>query len=251
MGQGEPLVMLHGLFGSLENLGGIARLLAERYQIHALDLRNHGRSPHAPEHSYPLMAEDVAAYLDQAGLERAHLLGHSMGGKVAMTLALTRPERVERLVVLDIAPVHYPPHHQDILAGLHQLDLARLASREEADRFLEAFVPELAVRQFLLKNLVRDGAGGFRWRINLAALSREYEEVMAGQESGQPFPRPVLFIKGGDSDYIREEQWPHIQRLFPQATLRVIPQTGHWLHAEKPNVVAATARRFLEREAAG
>ena len=244
-GTGQPLVMLHGLFGSQENLGAISRLLAEQYQIHGLDLRNHGRSPHTQAHSYPLMVDDVIAYMDHQGLERAHFIGHSMGGKTAMQLALTHPQRVERLVVLDIAPVLYKPHHQQILEGLQSLNLAALSSRTEADQQLAAYVPELAVRQFLLKNLVKAGPDRFGWRINLEALTRNYQEIMVGQQHQPPFPRPALFIKGGDSDYIQAEHWSKIQELFPAAVMRIIPRTGHWLHAEKPEVVAAAARRFL------
>jgi len=244
-GTGQPLVMLHGLFGSQENLGAISRLLAEQYQIHGLDLRNHGRSPHTQAHSYPSMVADVIAYMDRIGLERAHFIGHSMGGKTAMQLALTHPDRVERLVVLDIAPVLYKPHHQQILAGLQSLDLATLGSRTEADQQLAAYVPELAVRQFLLKNLVKTGPDRFGWRINLESLIRNYQEILVGQAPQPPFPRPALFVKGGDSDYIQAEHWPVIQELFPAAVMRIIPRTGHWLHAEKPEVVAAAARRFL------
>lgn len=244
-GSGQPLVMLHGLFGSQENLGAISRLLADQYQIHGLDLRNHGRSPHTRAHSYPLMVEDVIAYMDRAGLERAHFIGHSMGGKTAMQLALSHPQRVERLVVLDIAPVLYKPHHQQILAGLQSLDLAELKSRSEADQLLATHVPELAVRQFLLKNLVKAGPDRFGWRINLEALIQNYPNIMEGQQNQPPFPRPVLFVKGGDSDYIQAEHWPKIQELFPAAVMRIIPRTGHWLHAEKPEVVAAAIRRFL------
>lgn len=248
-GTGQPLVMLHGLFGSQENLGAIGRALAEQYQIHGLDLRNHGRSPHTEDHSYALMVEDVVTYLDRMGIERAHFLGHSMGGKTVMQLALDHPQRVERLVVLDIAPVLYEPHHQQIMAGLHSLDLETLGSRNEADQLLAAYVPELPVRQFLLKNLVKTESGRLGWRINLEALTRNYAEIMAGQHSTQPFPRPALFVKGGDSDYIQAEYWPRIQELFPAAVMRIIPRTGHWLHAEKPEVVAAVIRRFLQSAA--
>ncbi len=244
-GEGEPLLMLHGLFGSLENLGSISRLLADQYQIHGLDLRNHGRSPHTEAHNYELMAADVAAYLDQAGLDRVRVVGHSMGGKVAMQLALSHPDRVERLVVLDIAPVDYPPHHDQILAGLRHLDLNQISSRDQADPILASFVPELPVRQFLLKNLVKTGPGHYGWRLNLPTLMAHYPAILAGQKASQPFPRPVLFLKGGDSNYLQARFWPQIQCLFPAADMRIIPHTGHWLHAEKPEVVAAAVRRFF------
>lgn len=244
-GEGPPLLLLHGLFGSLENLGGVAQRLADSWQIHALDLRNHGRSPHAEVFTYAAMAADVAHYLDSQGLDQVALLGHSMGGKIAMTLALQSPGRVARLIIADIAPVHYPPHHDSILAGLEALDTAGLLSREAADAQLKPWVPEIAVRQFLLKNLVREGPGGFRWRLNLPVIRRCYHEILQGQLGLGRYDGPVLFIKGGRSDYILPSQQPAVLSCFPAAQLRVIPGTGHWLHAEKPDLFASLCRRFL------
>ncbi|MBU6951109.1 alpha/beta fold hydrolase [Hahella sp. HN01] len=247
-GDKAPLVLIHGLFGSMENLGGIARLLADNFVIHSLDMRNHGRSPHAQMMDYSLMAADVIRYMDNAGIEKAHLLGHSMGGKTAMQIALEYPQRVEKLIVADIAPVAYPPHHKDILAGLTALDPASLSSRQEADELVKPYVPELPVRQFLLKNLQKGVDGRFSWRMNLPAIQQNYMNIMAGQDAQQPFPGPVLFVKGGNSDYIQPKHREHIARLFPAAGLRVIPHTGHWLHAEKPELFARVAERFLMNE---
>lgn len=241
----SPVLLLHGVFGSLENLGVVARKLAEHHQVHSLDLRNHGRSPHAGSMAYGDMAEDVLAYMDRQGLSRAVLIGHSMGGKIAMRLALDAPERVERLVVADIAPVTYEPHHGKILEGLRALDPATLSSRSEADRALQAYVSEAPVRQFLLKNLVKKDDGGFQWRLNLDAIQDEYDALIAGLDADHPYPGPTLFIKGGDSDYILPEHRDQVARLFPQAVLRVIPGTGHWLHAEKPDTFTTLCERFL------
>lgn len=247
-GEGDPLIVLHGLFGSLENLGGVTQRLTDGWQVHALDLRNHGRSPHADDMGYPAMADDVIHYMDRQGLDRAAVLGHSMGGKTAMEIALDHPDRVERLIVADIAPVDYPPHHDDIIDGLTGLDLGRLKSRGEADKALSAKVPVAAVRQFLLKNLVRADDGGYRWRLNLDAIERHYDQIAAAPTAQGPFEGPTLFIKGGDSDYITDEHRSAVSRLFPRAQLRIIQGTGHWLHAEKADLFATLCRRFLDGE---
>ncbi len=241
-----PLVLLHGLFGSWENLGSLAKGLSADYVVHALDLRNHGRSPHTDAMNYTLMAQDVLAYMQAQGLEKAHIVGHSMGGKTAMQLALIAAEKVMSVIAIDIAPVTYPPGHLDILEGLRTLPLHEITSRHEADVHLKAFVPELPVRQFLLKNLVKSGMTGFAWRMNLAAIDRQYNEVRIGVDAHLPFTGPILFIKGGHSDYIDRSHQPHIERLFPGAQLRVIPNTGHWLHAEKPETVLQICLRFLQ-----
>lgn len=243
--QGDPLVLLHGLFGSLENLAGIGRRLAEFYQIHLLDLRNHGRSPHHQSMHYPRMANDVAAYMDAAGLVKVHLFGHSMGGKTAMQVALSYPERVRQLVVGDIAPVDYPAHHEKLLTALQLIVPERLKSRSQADGMLKDPVPEQSVRQFLLKNLVKKGSGGYQWRMNLAAIARNYPALMAGLHHRDPYTGRVLFIKGGNSDYIKPHYQNHIRSLFPDARLRTIANTGHWFHAEKPDLVAGVIKRFL------
>jgi len=255
-GEGNPLILLHGLFGSLENLGGVARRLQDEWQIHALDERNHGGSPHTDSMDYPAMAEDVLAYMDAQGLEKASLLGHSMGGKVAMQVALMAPERVDKLVVADIAPVSYKPRHDAILEGLTNLDLTSVRSRQDADRLLAEFVETPGVRQFLLKNLERvpndektpDGPM-FRWRLNLPVIDACYENLAKAPEGDGPFNGPVLFLKGAESAYIQEKHRDQIMRLFPSAELRIIQDTGHWLHAEKADTFAALCRRFLEGEA--
>ena len=254
-GEGAPLILLHGLFGSLENLGAIARRLQDAWQVHALDQRNHGGSPHTDTMDYPAMAADVIAYLDRQGIDQARILGHSMGGKVAMQVALQAPERVERIVVADIAPVSYKPRHDVILEGLKSLDLQNIRTRQEADAALAEYVELLPTRQFLLKNLervprdeqVEDGPA-FRWRLNLPVIDASYANLTSAPEGEGPFAGPVLFIKGGDSAYIQEKHRGDIQRLFPQADLKIITDTGHWLHAEKADTFAALSRRFLADE---
>ena len=245
-GQGDDVITLHGLFGSHENLGVINRRLASVLRVHGLDLRNHGRSPHDGLMNYQVMAEDVLTYMDEHAIGRAHLVGHSMGGKVAMTLALMAPHRVNRLAVIDIAPVtYYERRHDAILQGLSAMNLDTLTGRRAADQFLQAFEPDQTIRQFLLKNLYRIEHGGFGWRLNLTAIINNYQAILSGQQADRPFTDATLFIKGGASDYILPEHRESVLALFPSATVRVIPEAGHWVHAQKPDLVAGTLLRFL------
>ncbi|NMT63262.1 alpha/beta fold hydrolase [Marinobacter orientalis] len=251
-GDGQPLILLHGLFGSLDNLGGISRRLQDQWQIHALDQRNHGSSPHTDIMDYPSMADDVLAYMDARELDKVALLGHSMGGKTSMQVALQAPERVDRIIVADIAPVTYRPRHDAVLEGLTSIDLATIRSRQDADEVLADYVEEPGVRQFLLKNLVRvadnernDYPGTYRWRLNLPVIEQCYSRLAQAPDGDGPFEGPVLFVKGADSAYIQEKHRDEIRRLFPNADLRIINGTGHWLHAEKPDSFAALCRRFL------
>ena len=251
-GQGEPLILLHGLFGSLENLGGVARRLEDTWQIHALDQRNHGSSPHLSDMDYPSMAADVVAYLDAQGIDKAFILGHSMGGKVAMQVALRYPERVKAIIVADIAPVTYAPRHDAVLEGMKSLDLRGVKSRSDADARLAEFVEIAGVRQFLLKNLERIPADEqemgdtvFRWRLNLPVIDASYRNLAAAPQGDGPFEGPVLFIKGADSAYIQEKHQSTIRSLFPNAELDIIEGAGHWLHAEKAETFASLCRRFL------
>lgn len=245
-GQGADVISLHGLFGSQENLGMINRGLAESFQVHGLDIRNHGRSPHDEAMNYQVMAEDVLEYMDDQQLEKVHLVGHSMGGKIAMTIALMAPERIHKLAVIDIAPVTYKERrHDSILEGLSSMPLISLKNRSEADRFLEDYEQEKDIRQFLLKNLYRDEQGGYCWRVNLDAITKHYSEIMEGQYSELGFTGETLFIKGGESDYILPEHREQVLSLFSSASMRVIPGAGHWVHAQKPELVIRTLLRFL------
>lgn len=244
-GQGEPIILVHGLFGSLENLGMVARGLADQYEVHSLDVRNHGRSPHSDVHTYDAITADIIGYMDNCGLSQCHFLGHSMGGKAAMHLALNFPERVNKLIVADIAPVQYEPHHNEIFDGLLSLQLDELTSRTEADKQLAKTVKELPVRQFLLKNLVKSGSTGFAWRMNLQSLCRNYHHIMAGQTSENMFEGDVLFIAGGRSNYVQSQHRDHVLKLFPNTSMKIIPDTGHWLHAEKTDLFVKLCERFL------
>ena len=245
------LVILHGLFGTLDNWQTLARRWATElgWRVVSVDLRNHGRSFHHPTHSYAEQAADVLALVQHLALDPAHLtlLGHSMGGKVAMRLALDHPEALARLVVLDIAPGASDMHHQaPVLAGLHAVALPALASRADADAALAQHVPDAGTRQFLLKNLYRTGeANAFAWRMNLAALAAEMPAIGAAVSAAAPFLKPALFIRGGKSDYIGPDDKLHgIPALFPNAQVVTVPDAGHWVHAEAPDAVFALVRAF-------
>ena len=242
-GQGAPVVLLHGLFGSHENLGVLARDLATDHSVYGMDLRNHGRSPHADAMTLAAMAADVIKTMDAHELGSATLLGHSLGGKVAMEIALTMPERVDGLIVLDIAPVAYTRGHDTELDAMLGLDLEGLASRADADRTLAAEVPNPAVRQFLLKNLVRAG-DGFAWRIPLQTIADEYASI-ATAPSGGRFDGPALFIRGGASNYVTTDHETAIHKHFPQARIETIEGAAHWLHVEQPEKVVALARALI------
>lgn len=250
-GHGRPLVILHGLFGTLDNWQTLARRWATEagLRVVSVDLRNHGRSFHAPEISYELMAADVLALFDHLALgPDATLLGHSMGGKVAMCFALTYPARLARLVVLDIAPRFSDMAHQDdIIAGLQAVDLATIQSRAEADAALAGHIPQAGVRQFLLKNLYRDAQNNFAWRINLSALAAALPAIGAATEAASPFLKPTLFIRGGNSNYITPDDKLHgIPALFPNSQLATVIDAGHWVHAEKPDEVFDLVRSFVQ-----
>jgi esterase len=243
-GSGPPLVILHGLFGSLDNWFSIAKELVEHYTLYLVDQRNHGDSPHSTEWNYGVMVEDLLELLDAEGLDSVYLMGHSMGGKTVMNFAVQYPERVSKLIVGDIAPRYYPIHHQVILEGLNALDLSQLQSRKEADDLLAPYIPELGIRQFLLKSLGRD-TNGFAWKINLSVITQHIEEVGKALDEETVFEGPTLFLGGANSSYIQEKDLSDMKRHFPNCTWISIPNAGHWLHAEQPQAVVAAMRKFL------
>lgn len=230
-GQGPDILLIHGLFGSLENLGMVTRALQTDFRVTAVDVRNHGRSFHHQDTSYDAMVEDMVHVMDHLDIDKSHVLGHSMGGKIAMALALNHPTRVGKLVVADIAPVTYQAHHNQIFAGLSNVKLDAIQSRQDADKQLAAYVEEPGVRQFLLKNLEKTPSG-FRWKMNLNVLKDKYAEILSSPESGT-FEGQSLFIKGGNSNYILPEHREAIVSRFPNSSAKIIQGAGHWLHAEK------------------
>ncbi len=243
-GQGKPVFILHGLFGFSDNWQTIAKALSEDHLVVTPDLRNHGRSPHVGSHSYSEMAEDLVQFMESHWMFSASFIGHSMGGKVAMQLALTNPDLVDRLIVVDMAPGPSKSDHTGIFEALLGLDLATLDNRSQAEAFLKERIPEVGTVQFLLKNITRNPDGSFAWKMNLPVLFEQYQEVLRPL-SGTPFLKPTLFIRGGRSHYIRTEDWPGILTLFPNAQLETIEAAGHWVHADQPAALLEIIQHFL------
>jgi esterase len=248
-GNGPPLLVLHGLLGSLDNWHTLSKVIAASHRVLAVDQRNHGRSPHSDVFTYDAMTEDLVELLDRLQIKSASVLGHSMGGKTAMQLALSHQDRVEKLIVVDISPRAYPPLHDELLDALLSVDLSAHRSRQQVDKALEARVPDSAVRQFLLKNLSRDASGEFSWKANMNVISRNYGQIAREITAQIPFPKPTLFVKGSRSHYILDSDTTVIRRLFPLATISTL-EAGHWVHAETPVLFADLVERFL-KEAAG
>ncbi len=245
IGNGQPLIILHGLFGSADNWLTVARGLEKDYSLYLVDQRNHGDSGQSEEWDYQVMAQDLTQFMEEQGLEKTHLLGHSMGGKTAMTLALNHPEKVDRLIVVDIAPRYYRVHHQSILDGLNAIDLDKLQSRNQADDILSEYVEEKGTRQFLLKSLGRNGEGKFIWKINLPIITEKIENVSQPIVSDRIFDRPALFVTGANSRYVQDKDKADIEKLFPNSNIIKIKNAGHWIHAEQPEAVIKTVQAFL------
>lgn len=244
LGQGDPVIILHGLFGTLDNWQTVGKKMAEEHTVYLVDQRNHGKSPHTDDFNYGLLAEDLRHFMEDQWVHRAHILGHSMGGKTAMRFALDYPDMVDRLVVVDIGPKAYSGGHQEIFSAMLDLPVDKLEARQEAEEFLAKRIAEKGVRQFLLKNLSREKDGGYRWKPNLPALYANYADILAPVE-GSPIGRPSLFIRGEKSNYILDEDWPNILQLFPQAKLETVSQSGHWVHAEQPEGLLELLLPFL------
>ena len=244
--------MLHGLFGSLDNWLGVAPKLAAAFNVFLVDLRNHGLSPHHQEMNYSVMAGDLAEFFDAQKLERASLIGHSMGGKTAMQFALNFPDRVEKLVVVDISPRASPRSHEEIFKALLALDLRQYQSRTQMEEALAPDIPDLVVRRFLLKSLrtVRSTSlaegSHFEWRIPLDILFKSYSNICEAIPPHAPFPGPALFVRGAQSHYIAENGLPQIRELFPQARIETIAAAGHWVHADAPEEFLQRVMAFLK-----
>ena len=246
-GSGPHLVICHGLFGMLDNWQTLARRWAEHYTVTLVDLRNHGRSLHSEAMDYELLATDVATFCEEQNIHRCYLMGHSMGGKVAMQTALTYPDLVERLIVVDMSPRQYRRGHDDVFAALNAVDPATLSDRKEAAARMSEHVAHPAVQLFLLKNLARDPAGGYRWRMNLPAIEATYETLIGPVGlPGDEFTGPALFVRGSKSGYVQDDDLPLIEVLFPRAQLMTIQDAGHWVHAEAPEAMYAAVVAFLE-----
>lgn len=240
-----PILILHGLYGSARNWNVIARRLSERRDVLAVDMRNHGESPRFPTHSYPDMAADLAEVIGAHG-GQADVIGHSMGGKASMILALNHPGLVRRLVVADVAPVPYAHDQTQYITAMRGLDLAGLTTRGEADRRLAETVPEAPLRAFFLQSLDLKAEGGPRWRLNLDVLEAEMPKIVGWPDPAGQFEGPTLFLTGSDSHYVKPEYRPAIRALFPNAHFAKLPGAGHWLHADKPREFEQTLKVFLD-----
>ena len=245
IGSGDPFIILHGLFGSSDNWLSIAKELADTYTIHLLDSRNHGKSPHTDQFGYDNMAMDVREYIQDHYLKNIILMGHSMGGKVAMKIALEYPMRVKSLIVADIAPRKYSIIHNHIIDALLSINPDILGSREQADVLLSQTIKSPSLRKFLLKNLYRDDDNIFKWRINLSAICKNLDSLGDQVISNQKFEKKVLFLKGELSDYITADDENEIYSLFPNAIIKIIPRATHWLHAENPESFIYEIKSFL------
>lgn len=258
---GPPLIIVHGLYGSSDNWVSIARDLSDRFEVFVVDQRNHGHSPHDPRHDYPAMREDLREFMDRQEIRKAVLIGHSMGGKTVMSFAEAWPERVQALISVDIAPRSYrnlalvsrsAANHANMIDAMMKIDLSRISSREEADRALSQSIGSERIRSFLLKNLRRHKGGAFQWRFNLEAISNNMEAIFEGMDREAIAARggitgfPVLFISGGNSDYIRVADHSLIKDIFPTAEVVSVAGAGHWVHSEQPALLVKTIRYFLD-----
>lgn len=252
LGKGENIILIHGLFGSLENLNMVAKALSNDYCVTSVDVRNHGNSFHQTDMNYSTLANDVISLMAHLSIDSCYLLGHSMGGKIAMQIALSYPHKVKKLIVADIAPVQYPAHHLSIIAGLQAMDLTTIKTRKDADNQLANYVDNIGVRQFLLRNLILNEQGQFSFKCNLNFIEAGYQQIMQGIEKTSKstdlsYSGDTLYIKGGNSDYILPEHQNAIKTLFPLASAKIIQGAGHWLHAEKTSAFNKIVMNFLTK----
>ena len=245
-GKGTPIVIMHGVFGFSDNWVTVGKRLAEQYAVYLIDLRNHGRSPHSHDLDYSIMAGDLLEFLNDQNLDEAIIVGHSMGGKVAMQLANSYPEKVSKLIVVDIAPRYYEPHYQEIVQGLSSLDLENMEFRKEADEHLAKYIDRPGDRQFLLMNLYRKVDSSFGLRINLQAINDNSENIGAALEMEQ-VEIPSLFIRGGNSNYITFQDEQEIKHKFSDVEVVTVENSGHWVHAEQPRKFLEVLIEFLDK----
>ncbi|MDP4209025.1 MAG: alpha/beta fold hydrolase [Bacteroidota bacterium] len=260
LGEGPALVILHGLYGSSDNWITVARKLSEHFTVYLVDLRNHGRSPHVAEHSYQAMAADLNELFIDEGIEKAYLMGHSMGGKTAMLFAAQHPEKISRLIVVDIAPGRYtrvdePSEHSiahlNIVNAMLSLDFSQITTRTAIDAELAKFINNISVRQFIMKNVHRNANHSFSWKLNIEAISKGLPNILGAIPLEKTLQGnvldtfPTLFIRGENSDYITGEHIPEIYRYFPNAEIKGIPDAGHWVHADQPEKFMETLTSFL------
>ncbi len=234
LGNGQPFIILHGFLGMSDNWKTLGKKFSENYQVHLVDQRNHGRSFHSEAFDLELLVEDIHNYIQHYQLENAIILGHSMGGKVAMLFAVSHPNLLQKLIIADIAPRNYPPHHQVILEALNAVDFNIQKSRKEVESVIEKYIPTYGIRQFLLKNVYWKNKGELAFRMHLQSLTDNYDEIGVALPTMSIFEKPTLFLKGENSGYISQNDVALIQAHFTKATVKTVKNAGHWLHAENP-----------------
>ena len=246
-GTGQPVIIMHGLFGMGDNWRTIARMMESQCQSIVVDMRNHGRSPHDPVMNFEVMADDILELMDDLGLAHATLLGHSMGGKVAMHFALHHPERVTGLIVVDIAPKIYPPHHTAVIEAISSVDFEQMQDRSSIEQAMAAYLGnDQSTIQFLMKNISRDEDGRLEWKPNMPVIIEAYQNLMEDIGHPLPFDGPSLFVRGERSRYISDSDLPRIKSLFPATDLIAVPDAGHWVHADAPEALVRILTDFLE-----
>lgn len=245
-GEGKPFIIIHGFLGMSDNWKTLGLQFAQLgFQIHLLDMRNHGKSFHSDEFNYEIMVEDVKSYIDFHQLQHVTLLGHSMGGKIAMLFATLYPEYVEKLIIADIGPKYYAPHHQSILAALNAVDFSKKPSRSEVDEIISKYISDFGTKQFLLKNLYWKTPDQLGFRFNLPVFNEKISEIGTALPFENHFDKPVLFLRGDKSDYILDSDFETIRHHFPLAIIKTIQNAGHWLHAENPTAFYSEVEKFV------
>ncbi len=247
-GEGKPLLIIHGFLGMSDNWKSLGSLYAgEGFQVHMIDLRNHGKSFHSDAFNYSVMSNDLLEYCQHYNLSNVSIIGHSMGGKVAMLFATNCPDMVEKLIVADIGPKYYAPHHDDILAGLNAVDFSTKPDRSRVEEILYPFIPDFGTRQFLMKNLYWVEPGQLAFRFNLPVFNAKIETIGEALPERNHFDKPTMFIRGGNSSYILDTDLPEMKKHFPNIELSTLPNVGHWLHAENPKAFFEETARFLKK----
>ncbi len=244
-GEGRNIIILHGLFGSSDNWMSVGKMLSDEYTVWTVDQRNHGQSPHSKDFTYEAMSDDLLEFIEDHNIHEPYLIGHSMGGKTVMEFLIREHLIIPGAIIADIGPKAYPIHHQEILDGLNYIDIQNAESRKEIEDQLKKYVPEFGIRAFLLKNVRRTEAGNYEWMINLPVITRNIENVGAGYSDNHMYQGDVLFLRGGKSDYIKDEDFAFIKRIFPKAVFETMEGAGHWLHAEQPEAFVELVRKYF------
>ncbi len=249
-GTGQPVIILHGLFGQSDNWVTVGRRIGDQFKVYIPDQRNHGQSPHTSIHSFPAMADDLTEFIEDQDIVNPILIGHSMGGKVAMTYALENPAKVKKLVVIDISPRRYPERitHTQVISLMLEIDLERITTRTEVESILDARIADKRIRMFILKNLYYKMHGKLAWRLNLEAINQSMDLLFDEISGDTQYVGPSLFIRGEMSDYVPDADIPLIKSLFPQASIKTISGASHWVHADAPEDLCFVLSSFLERE---